>query len=192
MATTPGRDVFGFLAKSGPGFIESEEAVLITAGTGAGTGTPVYLIQDWNVTYNINIQPIYECGTSTVYWSAKHASGQVTINRIIADSSDLKTTFGWICGPGSYVIKAYTGRCSENATIDNAGSNASSTPVELTIGGSILSGVTYSGNSQQAYVSENLQAMFASLTVKNGSSKGATPGTWAGPDSASAATAATA
>lgn len=141
-------DVFGFDTKVGEGFIESEEAVLI------GSSSPLHLIQDWNVAYNMSVNPVYECGTSTVYWSVKHASGNLTVNRIVASNyEDIKQTLGWVCEPETVVIKAFTGQC------DNV------TPVNLTLLGDILTGVTYSGNSQQAYVGENLTAQFVGLEI---------------------------
>lgn len=158
-------DIFGFETTLGDkGFIEpSDGGVLI------GTEGSISLVQDWNVGYNMSVNPIYECGTSKVYWSAKHASGSLTVNRVIADNEDLKKVFGWICNPAALDLKAYTNYCKiegggeENAT---PGGAAEKKPVDLVISGCILAGVTYSGNSQQAYVSEGVTAQFSGLEVK--------------------------
>lgn len=160
-------DIFGFGATLGDkGFIEPSDS-----GIAIGTDGALSLLQDWNVGYNMNVNPIYECGTSKVYWSAKHASGTFTVNRVIADTTDLKQTFGWICQPATFEIKVYTSYCNvkEGSTNEKVtpGGTPEKQPVNLTVSGSILQGVTYSGNNQQAYVSEQLTSQFSGLEVKN-------------------------
>lgn len=154
-------DVFGFGATLGEkGFIEPSDGGVII-----GKDNTISLVQDWNVQYNMNINPIYECGTSKVYWSAKHASGNMTVNRVIADTKDLKEVFGWICKPATLDVKAYTNYCKTDGSA-RPGGEPEKQPVDMVISGSILAGVTYSGNSQQAYVSEQLSAQFSGLEVK--------------------------
>lgn len=156
-------DVFGFNSTLGDkGFIEPSDGGVII-----GTEKAIALVQDWQVQYQMNVNPIYECGTSKVYWSAKHSSGTLTVNRVIADSTDLKKVFGWICAPAAFDVKAYTSYCDTTSGASKPGGMPQKQPVDLVISGSILSGVTYSGNSQQAYISENLTAQFSGLEVKN-------------------------
>ena len=140
-------DIFGFQTKVGKGFIESEQGIII------GGGGKLELVQDWNVQYQLQVTPVYECGTSTVYFAAKHGSGTLTCNRIVASSfSDIKSSLGEICNPTSPIIEAYTGSCG------------GTTAVKATMTGSILVGVAFSGNSQQAYVGEQLTANFVGLS----------------------------
>jgi len=142
------QDIFGFEVKTGDGFMESEKGIMI-----ANSGQ-LYLIQQWQVQYQQQVQPIYECGTSTVYWSVKHGSGTLTANAIIGSNyKDIKDDLGWVCEPKTVVVNAYTGQCSSN------------TEVKLTLDGTILTGVNFSGNAQQAYVAEDLTAMFVGLSV---------------------------
>lgn len=143
-------DVFGFETKVGDGFMESEFGIIID---GAGA---VNLVQQWNVQYQQQLNPVYECGTSTVYWSIKHASGNLTINRIVGSGESagkLTDLFGDICEPAAPVIKAYTGQCS------------GAEEVNLQITGCVLGSIGFSGNSQQAYVTEDLTAQFVGLAI---------------------------
>lgn len=169
-------DVFGFGATLGDkGFIEPSDGGVII-----GEENTVTLVQDWQIQYQMNVNPIYECGTSKVYWSAKHASGTFTVNRVITDNVDLRKRFGWICQPATFVVKAYSNYCDVEKVTEQEvepGGKGQKHPVNLLISGSILGGVTYSGNSQQAYVSENLTAQFSGLSVETGTAESFNVGT---------------
>lgn len=141
-------DIFGFDTKFGNGFVESGDGILI------GESGNISLIQQWNVGYNIQAQPIFECGTSTVYYTAKHASGTLTCSRIVSDDFlSVTQSFGSVCLPKSIIVKAYSGKC------DNA------KKISLTLCSTMLSGIGISGQAQNAYVGEEVQANFVSLHV---------------------------
>ena len=143
------QDVFGFETKVGDNFMESEMGVII------GSGGALSLVQSWNVQYNLSVNPIYECGTSTVYFSAKHAAGSLSCDRIVAENFiDIKKSLGELCNPETVIVEAYTGQCEHI------------TPVRVQLEGSILTGVTFSGQAQQAYVGENLTAQFVGMSVR--------------------------
>lgn len=143
------QDIFGFNTKVGNNFMESEMGVII------GSGGALTLVQSWNVQYQLQLQPIYECGTSTVYFSAKHAAGTLSCDRIVAEGfADIKSSLGEICSPQSPTVEAYTGQCS------------SITAVRAQLEGCVLTGVTLSGQAQNAYVGEQLTAQFVGMSIK--------------------------
>jgi len=142
------QDVFNFETKVGENFMESEMGVII------GSRGSLSLVQSWNVQYNLQAQPIYECGTSTVYFSAKHSAGTLSCERIVAENfTDIKESLGWLCAPETVMVEAYTGQCEHI------------TPVRVQLEGSILTGVTFSGSAQQAYVGESLTAQFVGMSI---------------------------
>lgn len=141
-------DVFGMDTQTGENFVESEQGVIIT---GSGKLT---LIQQWSVQYQLQVNPVYECGTSTVYFAAKHGAGTLTCDRIVAsDAKDIESALGTLCAPEAPVITAYTGQCN------------GSTPVRVQIEGCILTGVNFSGQAGQAYVAEQLTAQFTGMSI---------------------------
>lgn len=149
-------DVFSFAPPKdyGIGFKEPETAILV----GEGTGMKMTLVQNWNIQYQQQVTPVYECGTSTVYFSAKHASGTMTISRIVAENPEtFLKDLGQVCDPKNFTMTAYTGACGNGATAVQ--------PVKLSIKGMIASSIGFSGQAQQAYVAEDINTMFASLQV---------------------------
>lgn len=143
-------DIFGFETKTGKNFVDPEgnEGVIIS-------NSKILLVQQWQVQYQLQVNPIYECGTSTVYFAAKHASGTFTVNRIMSENSkDIKTVFGTFCKPEEVDIKGYSGRCG------------STTSVELKLIGCMLTGATFGGQAQNPYTTEDLTAQFTGLEMK--------------------------
>jgi len=145
------KDIFGFTVEKGDGFIESGEGVLI------GDSNPIKLLQQWRVDYQQQAQPIYECGTSTVYWAVKHGAGTLTCNTIVSSKyHDIKGTFGTVCEPKDIVVVAFSGQCK------------SSTGVRLVLKNTILTGVAFGGQAAQAYVTEDVTAQFVGIEMQVG------------------------
>lgn len=106
------------------------------------------LIQSWNVTYNQQVTPLYECGTSKVYFSAKHQAGNLTVDRVWAEAiGDMKNELGEICVPKDVYVYAQFCNSERSAKLVQ----------------NFITGVTLSGNSQQGHVGENLTCQFVSL-----------------------------
>lgn len=142
-------DIFGFNGSFGRSFVESEQGVIV-----GGSGK-LALVQQWSISYQQQTTPVYECGTSTVYWSFKHAAGQLNISRIVAESpTAITSVLGSACSPAAPVIKAFTGSCG-------GGSD-----VSASLTGCVLTGISLSGNAQQAYVGMECQAQFTGLNIK--------------------------
>ena len=164
-------DIFSFeKADYGIGFKESGEAILI----GEDTQSPLFLVQQWSINYQQQITPLFECGTSTVYFTAKHASGEMTISRVVyEDPQKFLSDLGQVCSPKSFTLTAYTGRCGNRSGRLNGTDQTTNLPVaelppvKLEIRGMVAQSIGFSGQAQQAYVSENISTMFAALNVTN-------------------------
>lgn len=141
------QDVFGFEVKLGNGFKDPEIGVMI-----AGSGE-MALLQSWSVNYQQQPQPIFECGTSRVYYAVKHGTGSLQASQILASStSNISSKLGTVCSPETVVVKAATGQCN------------GSTPVTATLKGSILTGVNLEGSAQNPYVTMSLSATFSNMS----------------------------
>lgn len=143
-------DIFGFTSKVGAGFKESETGVIIGGNT-------LSLVQQWSVQYAQQAQPIYECGTSTVYFASKHAAGTFQCQRIVSSSfKEIQETLGTLCARANPIIMASSGRCEGENGVDT----------KLTLTGSFLAGVNYNGQATQPYVGEGLSSQFVSLEIR--------------------------
>lgn len=142
-------DIFGFSNVQHGGTFTSDEAKLSIAGLDSDDA----LIQQWSVTYSQNIAPVYAIGSNKVYYSRQHGVGQIQIGRIIS-SSDLISRFGDACKPQTIQISANNGRCSGRVQ----------GKLHLTCTGTILTQVSWSGQVQQAWVSEGVAAFCAGVS----------------------------
>lgn len=148
-------DIFGFAVKNGGVFKESGGFGIIGSG---GSSANVSLVQNWNISYQLQFQPVYECGTSTVYFSLKHSPGQFTCGRIVgANAKSILSNFGTGCEGKSMSIKTATETCS--GTGDANGS------VTFKLDGVHLSGVGASGQAQSSFAMMNVQAAFESMDI---------------------------
>ena len=142
-------DIFGLNKVAGDkGFRSPDGDAAFTFGT-----SQVSLIQQWNVQYQQNVQPIFECGSSKVYFSSKHSNGTLSIGRIVAENpTDLIRGIGTVCNPKPGQLTAAEG-CQGTSH------------VSLRFTKMVATSVGFSGQAQQAYVSEDVQCMFAGLSA---------------------------
>lgn len=139
-------DIFGFTDANVGGVFDSGKSAF------SGSFGGISLIQNWQVQYSQQLQPLYEVGSNKVYWTRSHASGQVTIGRILS-SGDVIGQFGG-CSGKSITITAANGVC----TGGGAGSKS------ITMKGTVLMSVGYSGQAGQAYVTEQVTGQFVSMS----------------------------
>ena len=121
--------------------------------SGRAPGPNIAYVQQWSAQYQQQVNPVYEVGSSKVYFAVRAASGTLNVTRIVgSSSSSVNTIFGSICDePKDISITA-----SENC-YNTEGS------VTLTMKGVIPQSVGWSGNAQNAYVQEQFTAVFASM-----------------------------
>ena len=138
-------DVIAFDAQKGEPWFKDGGGLAVV-----GEGADIILIQSWQVTYQQAVQPLYECGTSTVYFSSKHQIGQLTVDRVWAEAlSTMKDTLGEICAPKNPTVRAW--KC------------AGPTAISASLKSCFVTGINLSGQAQQGHVGENVTAQFVSL-----------------------------
>jgi len=116
----------------------------------SGSGE-IALIQSWTIQYAQATTPLYECGTSKVYFSSKHQAGTLTIDRVVMEEvSKMQGILGDTCRPKDVTVHPYKCKGSDKITT-------------LRLKNNVLTGVTITGNSQQAHTGENLTCTFISL-----------------------------
>ena len=144
-----GQDIFGF-KDAGFGGIFSADEAKFTVDTIGGEDM---LIQNFQLQYQQQFQPIYEFGSSKVWFSRTHAAGTLTIGRIVGAFDLIGHFADKGCSPTAADIEVGNGLCEGNATSKT-----------LHIEGAFLSGVQWSGQAGQAYVTEGCTITFASLS----------------------------
>jgi hypothetical protein len=144
------RDIFGFTDTAWGGTFWSRNSIFEI------NDKHVSLIQDYSIQYAQNIQPIYEVGSDTIYYSKSHQAGTLSIKRILSDE-DILAAWGDGCEAVNCRIAVSNGVCGPSGQAGQAGGF-----IELK--GTILQSVTWSGQAQQAYVGEDLQIQFAGLS----------------------------
>lgn len=145
-------DIFGYNQTVGEyGFRDdpSQGDAALTFGD-----TSLSLVQQWNIQYQLNVTPILECGSSKVYFAAKHSSGTMSIGRIVAeDPLEILKNIGTVCDK------------EKSAKLTASTTCANTTAVDLKLKHPMASSIGFSGQAQNAYVTEDVQVMFASLEV---------------------------
>ena len=148
-------DIFGYSSTAGGNFTDTGDTAVIV-----GSGE-VGLIQDWNVQYQLQATPLYECGSSKVYFAAKHGAGSMTVNRVYTVDTDVMSLLGTICKTVDVQVNIAAPKC------DNRSHGMGNDKV-LTLKADFVSQVSYSGRSTDAFVTENVSTQFASLDQEGG------------------------
>lgn len=139
-------DIFGYSRTTASDVFVADRSRLSIAGV---SGTD--LIQSWQLQYSQQIQPIYEVGSSKLYWAKGNPIGQGSIGRIVG-SSFLQMSSD-ICDKGTTI------------TITNASGSCSGGSVGLSCTGAICTSIGFSAQAGQPTVSESVSFQFASLSV---------------------------
>ena len=139
-------DIFGYNRTTASDVFIADKSTLSIVGVSG-----VDLIQSWSVQYSQNIMPIYEIGSSKLYWAKGNPVGQGSIGRIV----------------GSTVLKMTSDICDKGTTISiaNASGACSGGKVGLTCTGAICVSVGFSAQAGNPTVSESVAFQFASLDV---------------------------
>ena len=147
-------NVFGYTeANLGGIFKAPEKGGFMLNGSPDGIG----YVQQWSAQYQQQVNPVYEVGSSKVYFAVRAASGTLTIGRIVGkNAQSLNKLFGSICDKPKDVSIAATENCYNTEG-----------KVTLTMKGVIPQSIGWSGNAQNAYVEEQVTAVFASMEEGN-------------------------
>lgn len=139
-------DIFGYNRGTPTDVFVADKSKLSIVGVSG-----VDLIQSWSVQYSQQITPIYEVGSSRIFWAKGNPMGQGSIGRIV----------------GSTFLKMSSDICDKGTTIqiENASGACSSGSVSLTCTGSICTSVGFSAQAGNPTVSEAVSFQFAALEV---------------------------
>ena len=139
-------DIFGYNRSGASDVFVADKSRLTIVGVSG-----VDLIQNWQVSYQQNIQPIYEVGSSRLFWAKSNPIGSGSIGRIVGNS--FLTLTSDICDKGTTIsISNTSGAC-------NGGG------VGLTCVGAVCTSVGFSAQAGNPTVSESLTFQFSSLSI---------------------------
>lgn len=139
-------DIFGYNRGTPTDVFVADKSKLSIVGVSG-----VDLIQSWSVQYSQQITPIYEVGSSRIFWAKGNPMGQGSIGRIV----------------GSTFLRMSSDICDKGTTvqIENASGACSSGSVSLTCTGSICTSIGFSAQAGNPTVSESVSFQFAALEV---------------------------
>ena len=139
-------DIFGYNRTGASDVFVADKSKLTIVGVEG-----VDLIQGWQVGYQQSIQPIYEVGSSRIFWAKGNPMGSGSIARIVGNTLLMMTHD--LCDKGTTVV------------ITNASGACSGGEVGLTCTGAICTSVGFSAQAGNPTVSESVAFQFASLSV---------------------------
>jgi hypothetical protein len=139
-------DIFGYNRGGASDVFVADKSRLTIVGVDG-----VDLIQNWQVSYQQSIQPIYEVGSSRLFWAKSNPIGSGSIGRIVGQS--FLSMSGNICDKGATIV------------ITNASGSCSGGEVGLSCIGSICTSIGFSAQAGNPTVSEALAFQFTSLQL---------------------------
>ena len=139
-------DIFGYNRGGASDVFVADKSTLTISGVSG-----VDLIQNWQVTYQQSIQPIYEIGSSRLFWAKGNPIGSGTIGRIVGNS--FLSMSSSICDTGATL------------SIGNASGACSGGAVGLTCFGVVCTSIGFSAQAGNPTVSESLGFQFSSLVI---------------------------
>lgn len=139
-------DIFGYNRTGASDVFVADRSKLSIVGVSG-----VDLIQGWQIGYQQSIQPIYEVGSSRIFWAKGNPVGSGSISRIVGNS--ILTMTSNICDKGTTL------------TISNASGACTGGEVSLVCTGAICTSVGFSAQAGNPTVSESVAFQFAALQV---------------------------
>ena len=145
-------DIFNYNRNVTPEAIFSADMATLTI---MGKSSDGALIQNWQLSYQQNIDQIFELGSSNVYWVRGRPQGQGAIGTMVRGSvSDWPSEMYDVCSGGATMaITAAPGLCE--------GSDAT---FSLSLTGVIVSGVNVQSQVGAKGISSNQTLRFSSLS----------------------------
>ena len=113
----------------------------------------VDLIQNFQIQYQLQFQPVYEFGSKKIWFSKTPGAGTITINRMVG-GSDILSSFGTDCKGSEAEIEIK----SELGCAKTGGKT-------IKLHHLFLTGVQFSGQAGQAYVLEGVTGTFVDIDI---------------------------
>ena len=134
-------DIFGYKRNPKPfGVFATEESKLTFGNVTNPLG---YLVQNWNIQYQQQVQELFEIGSNRLYWAKGRPSGQGALGRVIGAQDAMSPNKGFfpasaydICDGGATMNLAATGgHCEQKGTNVDAILNKS---IRITMSGCVV------------------------------------------------------
>lgn len=109
------------------------------------------LIQNFQIQYQLQFQPVYEFGSKKIWFSKTPGAGTITINRMVG-GADIFSKFGTDCQGKEATIEIQS-----ELGCSNVGNRT------ITLHNLFLTGVQFSGQAGQAYVLEGVTGTFVDI-----------------------------
>jgi len=167
-------DVFGYKRNPKPrGVFSTEDSKLTFGSTTIDQTNGGYLVQNWQVNYQQQVEEVFEIGSNALYWSKGRPVGQGTLGRIIGDEDASAAGSHFfpedaydICKGGVMLnLKATGGHCEDAPTGQRL--NAARTGVVLDSGvdiemnGCLVTNIGFSMQVGNVRLMENMGWRFA-------------------------------
>ena len=162
-----GQDVFGYKRNPKADGVFSTENSTLLVGDGS-TAAVAFMVQNWNVEYNQDVQELFEIGSNNLYWAKGRPVGRGSIGRIVgAKGADTENSGLFpkdaydICNGGATMkINATGGHCDTGSTKYrlNKGLN-------LAMGGCVVTSIGFAMSVQDVRIMENYGWRFAHLSI---------------------------
>lgn len=159
-----GKDIFGYDRDPTAKAVFTAEGSVLTIDGHSAKGA---LVQNWELNYKQDVQPIYEIGSSNMYWQRGRPSGSGRLGRLIGASDAGAKIGGGLFNPGGDAFNACkggvkatisfgAGSCGGSGGTQNSGS-------KVTLSGLLVGQIGFSSTVQNVNVQENIDVQFASL-----------------------------
>lgn len=169
-------DIFGYKRNPKPRGVFSSENSLLTFGGegGAGGSAAGYLVQQWNVSYQQDVQEIFEIGSNNLYWVKGRPVGTASFGRILGSSKRVDTDNDGllpssaydICNGGAQIrITAIGGHCDQPPK--SSGGEILNNGVDIVMDGCVVTQIGFSMSVQDVRIFENYAWRFAWMEIKS-------------------------
>lgn len=154
------QDVFAYKRNPKPAGVLSNDDSILVIGS-ADTANRAFLVQNWSLSYQQQLEEIREIGSNRVYWKKGPPTGQGSIGRIVGAGTGSATTNMFpaealdVCKGGATMQLKVRGGACENAT-----------DLTFAIAGVVVAGLVYGSQVQDAQISENVAWRFSHLQIR--------------------------
>lgn len=166
-----GSDIFGYKRNAKPDGVFSSEDSSLTIGD-ATMASAGFLVQNWSVEYNQDVQELFEIGSNRLYWAKGRPVGRGAVGRIVgAVNPDMPSANGGlfptnafdICNGGAtMIIKAVGGHCQTGGTDLTLNKG-----VMLKMSGVVITTVGFAMTVADVRIMENYGWRFAMLEMNS-------------------------
>jgi len=149
-------DIFGYNRNARPEKVfTTENSTLTISGSGVG-----YMIQNWNISYQQQVQEIFELGSSNLYWLKGQPQGQGTIARIVGNDGGSGIS---LMPPGAFDL--CDGGVTMNISASGGDCDGGGPAINIAMDGVVVTALGFSMSVQDMMVQQNFGWRFAKLSL---------------------------